>query len=203
MSPDGEYKYILHARDHFTRYSWGYPLKSKSSIEVAANLFDLFTTFGAPTILQSDNGKEFNSQVIKKLVEMWPGTKIINGRPRHPQSQGLVERGNKDLENKLSKWMIYNRRDDWSFALKIIIHSMNTSISRPTHNTPYCLVFGVEPRSNDTVLELLFADGYIHEEDIPSNVTIEGIFFLISKKLKLNIIYALLNFKKYYFNFIT
>ncbi|CAH1763052.1 9190_t:CDS:2 [Entrophospora sp. SA101] len=89
----------------------GYPLKSKSSIEVTANLFDLFTTFGAPTILQPDNGKEFNSQ---------------------------------DLENKLSKWMKGNHRDDWSFALKIIIHSMNTPISRPTHNTPYCLVLNQE-----------------------------------------------------------
>jgi transposase InsO family protein len=173
--PDGEYKYILHARDHFTRYSWGYPLKTKSSIEVAANLFDLFTTFGAPTILQSDNGKEFTSQVIKELVELWPGTKIINGRPRHPQSQGLVERGNRELKNKLSKWMIDSHRNDWSFALKIITHSMNTSISRPTESTPYSLVFGTEARSNESVLNLLFSNGYIDEENIPNgDITIEG-----------------------------
>ncbi|CAH1758410.1 6878_t:CDS:10 [Entrophospora sp. SA101] len=76
------------------RYSWGYPLKSKSLIEVAANLFDLFTAFGALTILQSDNGKEFNSQY---------------------------------------EYFYF-------------------------YNTPDCLVFGIEPRSNDTVLELLFAD---------------------------------------------
>ena len=174
MIPDGEYRYILHARDHFTRYSWGYPLKSKSSIEVAANLFDLFTTFGTPTILQTDNGKEFTSQVIRELVELWPGTKIINGRPRHPQSQGLVERGNRELKNKLSKWMIDSQRTDWSFALKIITHSMNTSISRPTENTPYSLVFGTEARSNETLLGLLFSSGHIDEENIPNDVTIDG-----------------------------
>nr|CAG8434762.1 13009_t:CDS:10 [Entrophospora candida] len=125
MSPDGEYKYILHACNHFTRYSWGYPLKSKSLIEVAANLFDLFTAFGAQTILQSANGKEVNSQATLSMAP------------------GACRAWNKDLKNKL---------------LKMID----------------CLVSGIEPRSNDTVLELLFADCYINEEDIPSNITIEG-----------------------------
>jgi hypothetical protein len=42
--------------------------------------------------------------VIKELMEMWPSVKIINGRPRHPQSQGLVERANGILQQKLGKW---------------------------------------------------------------------------------------------------
>ena len=50
---------------------------------------------------QSDNGLEFVATVISELVKSWPGTKIIRGRPRHPQSQGGVERGNQDLEDKL------------------------------------------------------------------------------------------------------
>ena len=58
--------------------------------------------FGAPTILQSDNGKEFMASIIKEIVALWPSTKIINGRPRHPQSQGLIEKGNDVLEVKLS-----------------------------------------------------------------------------------------------------
>ncbi|CAG8464968.1 1266_t:CDS:1, partial [Dentiscutata heterogama] len=57
-----------------------------------------------PTILQSDNGKEFIAQVIKELITLWPSVKIINGCPRHPQSQGLVERANGILEQKLDKW---------------------------------------------------------------------------------------------------
>ena len=50
---------------------------------------------------QSYNGLEFVANVISELVKQWPGTKIIRGRPRHPQSQGGVERGNQDLEDKL------------------------------------------------------------------------------------------------------
>ena len=77
-------------------------MKTKSSKEVASNLFDLFMVFGAPMILQSDNGREFKSKdIINDLKRLWPNMKIINGRPRHPQSQGSVERGNQTLKNKL------------------------------------------------------------------------------------------------------
>ena len=87
------------------RFSWAKALTSKRAIEVAAYLFDLFHYIGSsPTILQSDNGKGFCAEVIKELIEMWPSVKIINGRPRHPQSQGLVERANGLLQQKLGKW---------------------------------------------------------------------------------------------------
>jgi len=80
--PDGDYKYIVHARDHFSRYSWASPMKSK---------------------------------------EAWPGTIIINGRPRHPQSQGLVEKGNDILQTKLSSWLEDNETNDWSLGLPTVI----------------------------------------------------------------------------------
>ncbi|CAF1344837.1 unnamed protein product [Adineta steineri] len=52
-SPDGEFKFILNYQDHFTKFSILRPLKSKTAAEVAFNLSDIFTTFGAPAILQS------------------------------------------------------------------------------------------------------------------------------------------------------
>ncbi|XP_070183317.1 SCAN domain-containing protein 3-like [Littorina saxatilis] len=54
--PDNESKWILHARDCFSEYSWAYALKSKRAAEVASHLFDQFCSFGPPRILQSDNG---------------------------------------------------------------------------------------------------------------------------------------------------
>lgn len=76
----------------------------KSAAEVALNLSSkVFSYFGLPKILQSDNGREFVNGIVKKLVEDWPGEiTIINGRAKHPQSQGLVERGNAKVEEMLA-----------------------------------------------------------------------------------------------------
>jgi hypothetical protein len=63
--PDSEYQWILHTKDHFTKFSWVYPLKTKEAQPVAEKLLQQFYTFGLPRILQSDNGKEFVAKVIK------------------------------------------------------------------------------------------------------------------------------------------
>ncbi len=115
--PDENFKYILHIKDHFTRFSWAYPLSSKETDAVALKLFELFTEIGPPTILQSDNGREFTSKVIKNLSNLWSNLKIINGRPRHPQSQGLIERSNCEVGKLLGKWMETYNNKKWSIGL--------------------------------------------------------------------------------------
>ncbi|CAF1268580.1 unnamed protein product [Rotaria magnacalcarata] len=63
--PDGSFKWILHVKDHFTKFSWVYPLESKEAEPVAEKLLNQFYSFGPPRILQSDNGKEFVARIIK------------------------------------------------------------------------------------------------------------------------------------------
>jgi len=53
----------------------------KRAEEVAYVLLDIFTTFGAPTILQSDNGREFVNKIINELCNMWEDLKIIHEKP--------------------------------------------------------------------------------------------------------------------------
>ena len=88
---DSKYRYILHASDQFSKYSWTYPLASEKSSKVADRLEELFCQLDALAILQSDNGREFVSEEIKNLTLKWPDMKLVRGRPRHPQSQGRVE----------------------------------------------------------------------------------------------------------------
>ena len=74
--PDGEFKWLLVYQDHFTKMVQLRPLKSKCAIEVARALIDIFTIFGVPAILQSDNGKEFRNQVVRALKEIWPDMNV-------------------------------------------------------------------------------------------------------------------------------
>lgn len=112
--PDGEYNWLLNYQDHATKFLHLRPLKSKHAVNVAEELLKIFFTFGAPAILQSDNGREFVAAVITELVSLWPQCKIVHGRPRHPQSQGSVERSNGDVENMLRAWISQNQTNNWS-----------------------------------------------------------------------------------------
>ena len=57
---------------------------------------------GFPSIVQSDNGKEFKNAVLQDWLK---ANNVISkfGRPRHPQSQGQVERANQTLVRRMSK----------------------------------------------------------------------------------------------------
>ena len=67
--PDGEYKYIAHARDHFIWFSWATALENKKAIYVAI-LFSTIYTVGSSTVLQSDNGKEFVARIIHLVQDV-------------------------------------------------------------------------------------------------------------------------------------
>jgi hypothetical protein len=112
--------------------------------------------------------------VIKNLVELWPGLKLVNGRPRHPQSQGLIERANSILEKKIGAWMEENNSRNWTIYLNYIIFVMNNTICRATDKTPYEIVFGMHPHNDAMWIGHLFGnENYIDEEQLLENINIE------------------------------
>ena len=79
-----KYYWIMHLKDHFSKFTQLYPLQAKSSAEVAMRMSEWIGAFGLPTIVQADNGKEFKG--VLKLLLLLHRVKIINGRPRTPRT---------------------------------------------------------------------------------------------------------------------
>ena len=67
---------------------------------MALNKSHVFCYLGTPKILHSDNGREFVNEIVESVVKEWPG-EVINGRPRNPKCQGLVEQGNGTVEKMI------------------------------------------------------------------------------------------------------
>ena len=144
------------------------PLKSKRAEEVAQTLLPVFLTFGAPAVLQSDNGREFVNSVISELSTLWPQLQLVTGRPRHPQSQGAVERLNGVIQDKLKIWMRENNSKKWSIGLKFVQWQVNISKHETTKHTPFKATFGEEPSVglSSTNLPESVLDGICYEEDL-------------------------------------
>ncbi|KRZ84986.1 KRAB-A domain-containing protein 2 [Trichinella sp. T8] len=171
--PDGDFKYIMTYLNHFTKFCILSPLKSKRAEEVASKLLEIFLTFGAPSILQSDNGREFSNAIIAELKTCWPELKLVTGRPRHPQSQGAVERLNGVVQDKLAIWMRENGCKRWSMGLKFVQWQINVSVHETTGQSPFKVTFGEEPRIGleSYVLPKSLVDAAKTEEEIEEFLT--------------------------------
>jgi transposase InsO family protein len=142
-NPDCDMKFILVYQDHLTKFVLLRSPHSKRAYEVAYHLLDSFTTFGAPNILHSNNGREFCNQIIKSLCEMWNDIKIVHGKPRHSESQGSIEQANQDVENMLATWMETNNTTKWSEGLRLVQAMKNRAYREGTKCSPYEAMFGV------------------------------------------------------------
>ena len=58
--------------------------------------------------------EEFVNEIVRDLIKQWPGNvTVVNGRPRNPRCQGLVEQGNSTVEKLLGACLNeYQQHDD-------------------------------------------------------------------------------------------
>ena len=73
---------------------------------------------------------------------MWPGCKLVHGKPRHSQSQGSVERTNQDVESILACRLKENDTSHWAEGLRFVQFQKNTRHHRGIGRSPYKALFG-------------------------------------------------------------
>jgi hypothetical protein len=78
-------------------------------VSVLSFFAESIARFEAPRILQCGNGKEFKGVLLVLLQKH--GIRVINGRPRTPSTQGLVERANGTVKRHmhvfLSRYFVF------------------------------------------------------------------------------------------------
>ena len=135
--PHNGYKWILHVVDHWSKFHFVFPLVCKSAKQVCDALGKwVFPIMGLPSILQSDNGREFVNKLIEEVVATWPGqVQLVSGRPRHPQSQGLVEQAHYTMERMMSAKIAEcgANQPPWSDWLPHITCKINTLVHVHVH----------------------------------------------------------------------
>ena len=96
-------RYIIVATDYFIRWPEARPLKRADAQSVADFIYDeIICRFGPPSVIQLDQGSYFRNEVIQKLSERFRIKHRLSS-PYHPQTNGLEERFNKILCEKIAK----------------------------------------------------------------------------------------------------
>ena len=144
MSAQGN-RYILVVSDYFTRWIEAYSIPDQLATTVAHRLTnEFFFRFGLPEQLHSDQGRNFESEVISKICQL---LKIVKTRttPYHPQSDGLVERVNRTLLSMMAM-VTSDHPNLWESHLRSLCMAYNCSVQATTGYTPFYLMFGRQAR---------------------------------------------------------
>lgn len=141
----GGFENILIITDHFTRFSQALPSKNQTARTTAKLLFDSFIShYGFPSRLHSDQGRNFESEVIRELCKL-AGVEKTRTTPYHPQGNGMPERFNETLLNMLGT-LEEEQKSNWKAHLPTMVHAFNSTRHDSTGFTPHFLMFGRHPR---------------------------------------------------------
>ena len=133
-------RYVLVMVDCFTRWTEACPLPDKTAQSVADAFFNqVVCRFGMPSVIHSDQGREFENKIMQELC-LLGGSHKTRTTPYHPESDGMVERFNRTLLMMLAMFAGKNR-DDWDDLLPAVMMAYRSSVHE---STGFRLMFGEE-----------------------------------------------------------
>ncbi|MGZ6453674.1 MAG: reverse transcriptase domain-containing protein [Bdellovibrio sp.] len=115
------HKYVLTVIDVFSKFAFAIPIKNKKATTIASKLHKhVFSIFGAPERLHSDNGKEFCNEILDAMCRVI-GVDRSRTTAYHPQGNAVAERIHQFFQNALAAFVGRDQRD-WDLFLPSLIH---------------------------------------------------------------------------------
>ena len=143
--PEGKSVDVLVITDHFTKMAHAFPCHNQSARQVARQLWDrYFCVYGFPDRIHSDQGANFESQLIQELL-LVSGVKKSRTTAYHPMGNGLVERFNRTLGGMI-RALPPRSKQKWPQMLQTLTFAYNCTAHESTGYAPFYLMYGRIPR---------------------------------------------------------
>jgi len=101
------------------------------------------TKYGLPDILHSDQGRNFESCILKQTTAAF-GVIKSHTTVYYPQGDGMVECLNRSLLQMLHVYV--ETQSDWEKYLSLILFAYRTAVHSSTGISPFELMFGRPPQ---------------------------------------------------------
>ncbi|EFP10573.1 hypothetical protein CRE_23798 [Caenorhabditis remanei] len=155
-------RFILVFRDPFTKYLVTAPVPNQNA-ETTSDVFieRILAIHGTPKSITTDCGTSFCSELFGATLKKF-GVVHRKSAPYHHESNGIVERANRTIEEALSTY-VNQTQSDWDNFLPLVTFAINATISKTTGLCPYQMLFGrLPPLPEDNLLRTYqtFGDDY-------------------------------------------
>jgi len=139
---NNQHRWILVATDFFTKWIEAIPTRNANHIVIINFLHEhIFSRFGFPKRLVTDNAAAFNDKYLVKLCEDM-GVKLMHSKSYYPQGNGLAESSNKSMVRIIKKLLEQNQRS-WDSKLKFALWDDRVTNKKSIRTSPFKLVYGI------------------------------------------------------------
>ena len=136
--------YLFVIQDYFTKWTEAIPLHNQIAAAITTELIILLAKFGIPDTLHSDQGRNFESALMKQTLEAF-GVHKLKTTAYHPQGDGIIKRFNRLFRQLLLTYV--EQETDWECFLPLVLHAYRTTIHSSMWTSPFVLVFSRHPKS--------------------------------------------------------
>ena len=112
-------QYLLTIMCAATRYPEAIPLRSITASAVVKALLKIFSTFGLPRVIQTDQGSNFKSGLFRQVLKSLSVHHIVSSA-YHPRSQGALERWHQTLKSMLRKYCVKTEKQ-WDEGVPFVL----------------------------------------------------------------------------------
>lgn len=140
-------KYLILV-DNYSKWLEVVPMHSTIASATIDKLRCIFSVFGLPNEIVSDNGPPFNSSEFKSFC-VSNAIKLTHSPPRHAQSNGEGEVSVRDVKIALKKMLIDERSKNVPIMSKITNFLLKHRLTPTTvtGNSPSSMIFNFKPKS--------------------------------------------------------
>lgn len=109
-------------------------------IYITLYIYIVLCRIGCVDVLITDQGREFVNHLNAKMFKRHSIDHRISSA-YHPQTNGLVERFNRTLQDALRK-VVNTDGTDWDLYIKEVLYGYRSSVHASTGFTPFFVMFG-------------------------------------------------------------
>lgn len=150
----GASSHMVHAKniqvliDHHSRYAWAVATPKNTLDTAKTVLLNIFRSIPWPQKLLTDQGSSFHTKKFREFLASH-GTQHIMTTAYHPQTNGMVERLNRVIKERLAIAQQMFPKRKWSTLLDEVIHQYNKTPHDVTGYPPVYLMFGMNHHEPD------------------------------------------------------